>query len=107
MNGGSLRLNDEVLADLDRSMTMIRDVLSNAGGAARNDAKAAGDERLAEQLVEFADDWRKTRNHMLQEIDKFQSMVATTVESFAQTDQQLAAALVRPDPRGTIASTRG
>jgi hypothetical protein len=107
MSGERLRLNDEVLADLDRSMTMIRDVLSNAGGWARNDAKAAGDERLAEQLVEFADDWRKTRNHMLQEIDKFQSMVAMTVESFAKTDQQLAGALISPDPRGTIAGRRG
>ena len=55
-------------------MTMIRDVLSNAGGWARNDAKAAGDEELADQLVDFADDWRKTRNHMLQEIDKFQEV---------------------------------
>ena len=98
MDGGTLRLRDEDLANLDRSMTVIRDVLSNAGGWARNDAKAAGDEGLANELIAFADDWRKTRNHMLEEIDKFQSMVATVVEGFASADQQLAAAITPPKP---------
>jgi hypothetical protein len=102
MDAGKLRIDDDVLAGLDRSMTKIRDVLSGAGGWARNDAKAAGDEQLAAQLVDFADDWRKTRNHMLEEIDKFQSMVATTVQGFAQADEQLAAAIT-PHPLGTIA----
>jgi hypothetical protein len=97
-----LRLRDDVLANLDRSMTLIRDVLSNAGGWARNDAKAAGDEELADELVAFADDWRKTRNHMLQEIDKFQTMVSVVVEGFASADQQLAAAITPPNPMGTI-----
>lgn len=93
MTGGNLRIDEAVLADLDRSMTLIREVLSNAGGWARNDAKAAGDEELADVLVEFADDWRKTRNKMLQDIDKFQNQVQMTDQSFAQTDQALSQAL--------------
>src|ERR1700712_2451842 len=102
MDAGTLRLRDEDLANLNDSMTRIRDALSNAGGMAHNDAKAAGDEQLAEQLVDFADDWRKTRLHMLGEIDRFQSMVSMVVQSFAKADQELAAAIT-PDPRGTIA----
>ena len=97
----SLRIDNGILEALDTSMSTIREVLSNAGGWARNDAKAAGDEELDDQLVDFADDWRKTRNHMLQEIDKFQGMVAVTVQGFAQTDEQLANA-ISTSAHGTI-----
>ncbi len=93
MTGGNLRIDEAVLADLDRSMTLIRELLSNAGGWARNDAKAAGDEELADVLVDFADDWRKTRNKMLQDIDKFTGPVSDDRPIFAQTDQALSQAL--------------
>lgn len=88
-----LRLDVGVLDGLERSMTQIRDTLSNAGGWARNDAKAAGDEQLAAVLVDFADDWRKTRNHMLQEIDKFTGWVVMTADSFRKMDEDLAASI--------------
>lgn len=89
----SLRIDNGILEALDTSMSTIREVLSNAGGWARNDAKAAGDEELDDQLVDFADDWRKTRNNMLQEIDKFQNYVHTVTAGFEQADSALTSSL--------------
>lgn len=84
-----LRVDTELLHELDSALKLIVGTLDSAGGMSRTTSHACGDGELAGVVIDFSDDWEDTREDMLEAVRNISDAVHLITDAFDTLDSEL------------------
>jgi hypothetical protein len=82
-----------LLRETSRQLGQVAETLGGARGAAHEDAQAVAQRDLSAAMVEFADNWRVHREHLIGMVSGGQKFVAGAVDAYQRLDHDQAASL--------------
>lgn len=89
-----LRVDTDLLHELDSALKLIVNTLDSASGMSRSTSHAVGDGDLAGVVIDFADDWEDTRDDMLEAVRNVSDAVHMITDAFDTLDTELVKSLL-------------
>ncbi|MGH3652422.1 hypothetical protein [Glutamicibacter sp.] len=77
---------DEIVADLGNSITDFNDASDIAKGISRSVGRPMNDDKLQDRVGDFEDEWNKTRDSLVEELDGIHKHLKDIQQGFAEWD---------------------